>query len=178
VSRHREREALADAQLVARCRTRDPDAWNEFVERFSPYVYAISIRVFRLPRHDAEDVFQEVFARAYEHIDTLRNDGSIRPWIGQLTKRLCVDRLRLVSREEATADVTPMTIDEAFTQRDDALAVREALRRAPEQFREILERFFVRDECYHTIGAALDLPPGTIASRISRGLERLRKEMS
>jgi RNA polymerase sigma factor (sigma-70 family) len=167
----------ADAQLVARCRTGDPEAWREFVERFSSYVYAISVRRFRLSDHDAEDVFQEVFARAYERLHTLRNDSSIRPWLGQLTNRLCVDRLRMVAREETSADIAQRSIDEGFARRDDELAVREALRRTPEQFREILDRFFVRDESYHTIGEALDLPTGTVASRISRGLDKLREAM-
>ena len=85
-----------DAQLVARCRAGDDDAWRELVERFSRYVYAIAVQAFRLPEADAEDVFQEVFAR---------------------------------------------------------------------------------DESYRLIGEALDLPPGTIASRISRCLVKLRGEL-
>ena len=46
----------------------------------------------------------------------------------------------------------------------------------PENCREILDRFFARDESYRTIGEALDLPSGTIASRISRCLTRLREQ--
>jgi RNA polymerase sigma-70 factor, ECF subfamily len=73
------RAPLADAQLVARCRSGDHEAWRELVERFSRYVYAIAIQAFKLPEHDAEDVFQEVFARAYEHLHKLRNNEAIRP---------------------------------------------------------------------------------------------------
>src|SRR3954465_1303211 len=85
-----------DAQLVSRCRAGEPEAWNEFVERFSRYVYAICSRGFRLAQHDAEDVFQEVFARAFERLSELRSDDAVRPWLAQLTRRLCIDRLRLV----------------------------------------------------------------------------------
>src|SRR6266702_4400100 len=98
-------QTLSDSELVARCRSGDQQAWAELVDRFSRYVYAISVQAFRLPDADAEDVFQEVFARAYEHLDG----------------------------------------------------------------------FFARDESYRTIGEALDLPAGTIASRISRCLRRLRE---
>lgn len=74
-----------------------------------------------------------------------------------------------------SADVEPAAVDETFARHDDALTVRAALRDAPEHVREILDRFFVRDECYHTIGAALNLPTGTVASRLSRGLDKLRE---
>ena len=71
---------LSDGQLVARCRAGDQQAWQELVERFSRYVYAIATQAFRLPDADAEDVFQEVFARAYQHLDKLRDDSAVRPW--------------------------------------------------------------------------------------------------
>jgi len=58
---------------------------------------------------------------------------------------------------------------------EEALTVHEALAEVPEHCREILDRFFARDESYKTIGEALDLPSGTIASRISRCLARLRE---
>ena len=57
---------------------------------------------------------------------------------------------------------------------DEALTVHEALAAVPEHCREVLDRFFARDESYKTIGEALDLPSGTIASRISRCLARLK----
>ena len=57
-------------------------------------MFAIATQGFRLREHDAEDVFQEVFARVYERLDSLRSDDAIQPWIAQLTRRVCVDRLR------------------------------------------------------------------------------------
>jgi RNA polymerase sigma factor (sigma-70 family) len=86
--------SLSDAQLVARCRAGDDAAWNELVERFSRYVFGIAVQAFRLSRQDAEDVFQDCFMRAYENLGKLRDDSALRPWIGQLTRRLCIDRLR------------------------------------------------------------------------------------
>ena len=59
---------------------------------------------------------------------------------------------------------------------DEAFAVREALQELSEPCREVLDRFFARDESYRTIGAALELPAGTIASRISRCLRKLREQ--
>ena len=167
---------IPDAELVARCRAGDRAAWDELVERFSRYVYAIATQAFRLPRHDAEDVFQEVFGRIYERLDTLRSDDAIRPWIGQLTRNCCVDRLRDSGREVVVEAPAERVIDDVVDRLDEAFAVHECLARLPEECREVLDRFFCRDESYRTIGAALGIPPGTIASRISRCLTRLRTE--
>jgi len=164
-----------DDKLVARCRAGDSDAWCELVSRFSRYVHAIAVQGYRFSPADAEDIFQEVFARTYEHLGRLRDDGAIRPWIGQLTHRLAVDRLRETALEEPTGEeLGPPGVDETIARLDQALAVHEALAGLPEHCREICDRFFARDESYATIGDALGLPSGTIASRISRCLKKLR----
>ena len=68
-------------------------------------------------------------------------------------------------------------VDDTISRLDDALAVHDALAILPDNCRDILDRFFARDESYRAIGEALDLPSGTIASRISRCLAKLRVEM-
>jgi len=170
---------LSDSELVSRCRAGDQQAWAELVERFSRYVYAIAVQAFRLPEADAEDVFQEVFARAYQHLDKLRDDAAVKPWLAQLTRRLCIDRLRAAARERPAAEEELEAVDgdETLALLDEALTVQEALAAAPEHCREILDRFFAQDESYKTIADALDLPSGTIASRISRCLARLRAHL-
>jgi len=169
---------LTDADLVARCRDGDEAAWAELVERFSRYVYAICVRGFRLERQDAEDVFQEVFARTYERIDSLRANDAVRAWLAQLTRRLCVDRLRASRRELPQAETgEPEGVDEMVASLDEAMTVWAALDAVGDPCREILDRFFCRDESYRTIGAALDLPAGTIASRISRCLGKVRQTL-
>ena len=171
--------ATTDAQLVSRCRDGDEAAWNELVERFSRYVYAIAVQAFRLSPHDAEDVFQEVFARVYEQLARLRNDEAIRPWIGQLTRRLCIDRLRAGGREGPVdpSDLELEEVDETLGRLDEAMTVQAGLDAVGDACREILDRFFCRDESYRAIGEALDLPAGTIASRISRCLSKLRAQL-
>jgi RNA polymerase sigma factor (sigma-70 family) len=167
---------LTLAELVRRCRSGDNEAWAQLVERTSRYVYAIAVQAYRLSQHDAEDVFQETYARAYEHLGDLRDDSAITAWLGQLTRRLCVDRLRSAAREApAGEELEPADVDDTLANLDEALAVHEALQAVPPHCQEILDRFFCRDESYATIGAALELPPGTIASRISRCLRRLRE---
>jgi RNA polymerase sigma-70 factor (ECF subfamily) len=181
-SPHRSRvpaEALDDAGLVARCRSGDTGAWSELVDRFSRYIYAIAIRGFRLSSTDAEDVFQEVFARTWERLGELRDDAAIQPWLAQLTRRLCIDRLRQATRVSPTEEPELMLDTEKaefFDRLDEALSVREALSGLSEECQEILDRFFARDQSYRMISDEIDIPQGTIASRISRCLARLRNE--
>jgi RNA polymerase sigma factor (sigma-70 family) len=168
---------LTDAELVRRCREGDEAAWNVLVERFSRYVHAICTRGFGLERHDAEDAFQDVFTRIYTRLDTLRDESALRPWIAQLTRRVCLDRLAGTAREAPSEEVVADVSDPGQDDIDEAFAIREALASLGEPCHEMLDRFFARDESYRTIGEQLDLPPGTIASRISRCLGKLREEL-
>lgn len=167
-----------DAQLVERCRAGDDDAWRTLVERFSRYVHAIIVQGFRLHGADAEDVFQDVFAKVYENLGKLRDDDSVRPWLAQLTRRTCIDRLRAARDEAVWDELESPEVDETLARLDDALTVRDALASLSADCREVLDRFFARDESYRTIGDALGIPAGTIASRISRCLTRLRGELT
>lgn len=172
------RVPISDADLVVRCLNGDEGAWADLVDRFARYIYAIATRAYRLSETDAEDVFQEVFARAYDRLEELRDPGAVRPWLAQLTRRLCVDRLREHAREapSETIDLADQAEDE-MARIEEAVAIHEMLATLPENCREIVDRFFVRDESYRTISEALEIPPGTIASRISRCLARLRTEL-
>lgn len=167
-----------DQELVGACRRGDERAWSLLVERFSRYVYAIVAQAYRLPEHDAEDVFQEVFARTYEHLGRLRSDEAIRPWIGQLSRRLAVDRLRLRGREQPGFDESFAEVEgnaaRELERLELALGVREAMKALPDNCQDILDRFFARDQSYQEISQALNVPMGTIASRISRCLTKLR----
>jgi RNA polymerase sigma-70 factor (ECF subfamily) len=139
-------------------------------------VYAICVRGFNLGPDDAEDAFQDVFTRVYARLDSLRDDAAIRPWIAQTTRRVCLDRIAAASREEPVEDIEAERAEPSLDDIDEAFAVREALDELGEPCRELLDRFFARDESYRTIGEELELPAGTIASRISRCLDKLRKD--
>ena len=170
--------SLTDAQLVARCRAGEEEAWNELVNRFSRYVYGIAVQAFRLPEHDAEDVFQDCFSRVYENLDKLRDDSALRPWIGQLTRRLCIDTIRGNSRERPAEEEELLVLaEDTISTLDESLTVHEALGALSGDCREILDRFFAQDQSYKTIADALDIPSGTIASRISRCLAKLRETL-
>jgi RNA polymerase sigma-70 factor (ECF subfamily) len=169
-----DRAVAGDADLVRRCLNGEPGAWDELVGLYSRYVYAIVSQGYRLTGPDAEDAFQDVFMRVYDRLGTLRDPGAIRPWIAQLTRRVCLDR---VARREETHPTEPESSDVTIDELDEAFAVREALGRLSDDCQEVLDRFFCRDESYRTIGQELGIPSGTIASRISRCLAKLKEQL-
>jgi RNA polymerase sigma-70 factor (ECF subfamily) len=170
-------ERPSDGELVRRCRAGDEQAWKELVERYARYVHAIAAQGYRLAPDDAEDVFQEVFLRAYNRLGSLRSDDALRPWLAQLTRRTCLDRLASAAREAPAGEIEPAGVAETLAGIEEALDVHEALAALGPPCSEILDRFFARDESYRTIGDALDLPAGTVASRISRCLGKLRAQL-
>jgi RNA polymerase sigma factor (sigma-70 family) len=74
-------------------------------------------------------------------------------------------------------ELSEEAVEETIEMLDEAMDVRDALGSLTPECGEILDRFFARDESYRTIGEALDLPAGTIASRISRCLSKLRERL-
>jgi RNA polymerase sigma-70 factor (ECF subfamily) len=169
---------LSDDELVRRCRAGDAPAWNALVERHSRYVSGLLHHGFRLEGHAAEDVFQEVFTRVYLRLDSVRDPGALRAWIGQVARHAALDWLRKHRHEVPVEEpLDEHAFAEPLTAVEQAMVVRDAVARLPGHQQEILDRFFARDESYRTIGLALDLPSGTIASRISRALATLRREL-
>ena len=165
----------SDAELVRGCRGGDQEAWNELVERYSRYVYAIALRGFRLSEEDAEDVFQDVFTRIYTRLDSLRDDSALRPWIAQLTRRRCLDAI--AARRDVPTDELAEEGSTDLSDVEEAFEVREALTALSGSCQDILDRFFARDQSYKTIADELEIPSGTIASRIARCLRRLREHL-
>jgi RNA polymerase sigma factor (sigma-70 family) len=100
----------------------------------------------------------------------------VRPWLAQLTRNLCLDRLRERARVEPAEDIEAEAA-ETLGELDLALTVRGALEALGEPCSDLLDRFFCRDESYRTIGERLELPAGTIASRISRCLVKMRGQL-
>jgi len=168
---------VTDAELIARCRAGDQTAWETLVRRHSGLVAAVVRGGFRLSPADAEDVFQEVFTRLYVRLGTIREGQAVRAWIAQVARNAnaALDQIRRSGREVITGDpLDESSFEEPLQGVEEALSVRAALAQLPAHQQEILDRFFARDESYDTIGAELGIPPGTIASRISRALAALR----
>jgi RNA polymerase sigma-70 factor, ECF subfamily len=169
--------ASTDGQIVAACRAGDQDAWRALIERFDRYVLGIIRHGYRVPAQDAEDVFQEIFTKAYRRLDDLRNDDAIGPWLAGIARHTCLSRLRTRVDEPVETLEEPVDDGVGMELLDRAMDVDAALQQLPETCRDILDRFFRLDQPYSQIAQELGLPAGTVASRISRCLSRLRVQL-
>jgi RNA polymerase sigma-70 factor (ECF subfamily) len=164
-----------DGDLARGCRTGDAAAWAALVRRFGPYLRTIAVRAYALPRAEADDVAQEVFLRAFEHLPALRDDDALAAWLAQTARRVALrrarahDRDRLLRRRAAAVAVATGPAAEP------RVTLLEALLLLPAAQREVLERCFLRQESYRAIADALGVPEGTVASRIARGRRALQQ---
>jgi RNA polymerase sigma-70 factor (ECF subfamily) len=164
---------VSDAIVVERSLS-DATAFSSIFERHFDAVYAYARR--RLGRSLAEEIAAETFVRAFDRrasFDLARADA--RPWLfgiaANLTRRHWRTERRRLSAlgrlETAGADETPA----------DRLDLIAALNALPVREREALLLFALADLSYDEIAQALDLPVGTVRSRLSRARDRIRKQL-
>lgn len=165
--------------MLEHCRAGDEVAWAQLVAQHERYVYAICTRGYSLGAADAEDVFQEAFVRTWHQLDRIPDEPALRAWLGQVTRRLCIDRLRALkrTRPEADAGMDQPAPGDQLGDIERALDVHAALAGLCDEHREVLDRFFCQDHSYAQISVDLDIAMGTVASRISRGLAGLREHV-
>ncbi|WP_433893706.1 sigma-70 family RNA polymerase sigma factor [Streptomyces sp. CA-111067] len=146
--------------------------------------HAVFVRTVRLTGGDtgwAEDVVQETFLRAWHHAEQLTSDqGSVRGWLMRVAHNLVMDGYRSarmrhgeVPLEEAEEAETPEPSDRVLT----ALLVREALSRLPEAHRHAIEATYLCDCTTAQAARRLNVPVGTVKSRVFYGMRMLRSIM-
>lgn len=131
-------------------------------------------------RDRADDLVQDTLERAWGRFSMWQKRGEIRAWMFGILHNAFVDRLRSQrSRPEDSAGDEVPELPERATQAD-RLEVRDldrALQRLPREQRQVLLLVGVEELSYQEVATALDVPVGTVMSRLSRARERLRAEM-
>jgi RNA polymerase sigma-70 factor (ECF subfamily) len=132
---------------------------------------------------DAEDVAQEVFLRAYEKIDALREAEKFRAWVNRIAFRLALNRQRgqrrRVSRETAWQYGTDESVDGAKNAeaRIEMERLRSEIGALPEKLRSVLQLSVVEDMDASEVGLVLGIPAGTVRSRLHTARKLLLEAM-
>ncbi len=170
---------ISDELLVIRCIRRDVDAWDELVRRYSDRLFYY---VRRLVDDDeqAAQLLQEVWLHVLRGIGSLRDAGRLAPWLYSIARHVVMShfRERYSAAELASGESVDDVIDEEpdqSAQFENAELVHYGLSQIGWAEREVLTLFFLQDLSVTEIARVLNVPPGTVKSRMSRARAELRR---
>jgi len=160
----------SDEWLAARAARGDADAFEQLVLRYQDRLYTLALRV-TLSEPDARDCVQEGLISAWRALDRFRGDARFSTWIYRIVIRKAYDALDRRKRSAAPAE----TIDIPDVERppDDRLDLMAALGALEPEFRAAVVACDIVGMSMDEAAAALELPAGTVKSRLSRARERL-----
>ena len=165
--------------------------------RFEEEALALADQVFRVARHlapsrdEAEDLVQETYARAFRSWQSFQPGTNLRAWLFRILTNLNIDRGRRLQRApdmqpleegdyllynklEEAGDTPEERVDERLSQ-DDAVG---ALAAVPHDFRDVIVLVDIGDFSYADAAQILDIPIGTVMSRLHRGRRILKRELA
>lgn len=169
----------------------DQNAFGEIVEIYKNKVYQLCYRMLG-NRHEAEDVSQEAFIRAYVNINTFKQDFKFSTWLFRIATNLCIDRIRKkkpdyyldaeLSGTDGLNMYSQVAADVELPERElESLELQETIQKEilklPEKYRSVIVLKYIEELSLNEISEILDLPLGTVKTRIHRGREALRQQL-
>ncbi len=170
----------------------DQNAFAEIVELFQDKLYRICYRMLG-NQHEAEDIAQEAFVRAFINIHTFDTNRKFSTWLYRIGTNLCIDRIRKKKPDYyLDAEVAGTEGLNMYSQiaSKDQLPEQEVLKmemqdrvqyeisRLPDKYRAVIVLKYMEDLPLQEISEILEMPLGTVKTRIHRGREALRKQLS
>ncbi len=174
-------------QLVERCLSGEESAWEDLVRVHTRRVYAICYR-FTGSDHEAQDLTQEVFLRVFRSLKSFRaGEGSFTVWLSRLSRNLLIDHYRRTKLERSTDSIEeqlPMLEERtALSSRTEGLVagreaselLQAALQKLSPELRETVILRDLEELEYREIAQVLNVPEGTVKSRLNRGRAELAR---
>ena len=177
----------APDEIIERCLHGDQAAWEAIVRLYRRKVFNIAYKF--VGRHDlAEDLTQDVFLKLYKSLDTFDRRANFQTWLISVSRNLCIDHYRSVRKERETinrdvdpADLTPISTDTPadarLVHRDRVQLLRLALDKLAPTLRTAVLLRDIQELTYQEIADRLQLPEGTVKSRINRGRTELARQI-
>ena len=177
----------AETQLVEQCLDGHEAAWDELVRNYTRRVYAICYR-FTGRDSEAQDLTQEVFLRVFRTLKSFKSgEGSFSVWLNRLTRNLLIDHYRRTKSDRATDSIedqlpvleetAPMgaRTESVLAGREASEVLQAALQRLSPDLRETVILRDIEELEYREIAQVLNVPEGTVKSRLNRGRAELAK---
>jgi RNA polymerase sigma-70 factor (ECF subfamily) len=168
-----------DAELIAAHAAGDPHAFTELVRRHRDRLWAVALRTLR-DQEDAADAVQEALIAAFRAAPSFRAEARVTTWLHRIVVNACLDRIR---RRQARPTVPlpesgpqePAVERDPMADREDRLAVTEALAGLPDEQRAAIVLVDVEGYSVAEVAQLLGVAEGTIKSRCARGRLKLAK---
>ena len=184
-----ELSSLPDRELVRRCRKKDSRAWDLLVQRYRKKVFNIAYQ-FVGNVEEAEDLTQELFLKIYQGLSKFPEGVPFPSWLRRVSRNFCIDHYRKKRRQrgllvEDFGAVLPFISKglnpfDLLKEKERALLLRRGLAALPSGVRDCVILRDIQGCSYREIAEILNIPVGTVKSRINRGraeLVRILKEM-
>jgi RNA polymerase sigma-70 factor (ECF subfamily) len=176
---NRSSQEIYDELLVMRCRRRELPAWDELVRRWSDRLLYYLRRLID-HEEDATNTLQEVWLQAFRGIGTLRQGDRFAPWLYAIARHRAMShfRSRYARRDEAAGDAAAAEIDDDPDEQlrlENAELVHFGLGKLGLAEREVLTLFFMEDLTTSEIAGLLEIPVGTVKSRLFKARNDLRR---
>src|ERR671913_868564 len=173
--------------LIARCLSGDQAAWEAVVRQNWRKVFNVAYK-FVGKHEEAEDLTQDIFLKIFKALSTFDRRANFQTWIVSISRNLCIDHYRSVrkermtiAREVDTNDLQPASTDRtpyaAAEHQDLRARLRQALQVLPETLRTAVVLRDLQELSYQEIADRLQLPEGTVKSRINRGRIELAHQL-
>jgi RNA polymerase sigma factor (sigma-70 family) len=172
---------LEDAELARRAREGDDAAYEDLVKRYGQIAFRVAWLITR-DRGEAEDSAQEAFVKAYFALPRFRQDAPFRPWLLRIVAKVARNRARSTRRRQGLAlradavsdgDAAPSP-ETAAVAGEDREALVAAINRLSPPDREVIGYRFLLGLSESETADVLDVRLGTVKSRLSRAMARLR----
>ncbi|HEX2972237.1 MAG TPA: RNA polymerase sigma factor [Tepidisphaeraceae bacterium] len=173
----RSKQAVYQELLVRRCQSGQPEAFEELIGLWEK---RLLYYIRRLVEHesDAWDVLQQTWVEVLGSIGKLRDSGALRPWLYAVARHVAASHYRPTllqrAKTDTLADLEDVPEDNWVPRYDDALYVHESLAHLSVEHREVLVLHFLEGMCVQEIAAVVDVPAGTIRSRLYYAKRALR----
>jgi RNA polymerase sigma-70 factor (ECF subfamily) len=177
-----------DSELVKGCLAGDHGAWDSIVRQYNQRIYNLAYR-FTGRFDEAEDLTQEIFLKVYRTLNSYRPEsGALVTWIVRVGRNHIIDHYRKFKTERTHTDSLEVEYEKAeenparyasparaLEQRELSERVHQALLKISEDLREAVILRDLEEFTYEEIASMLDLPLGTVKSRINRGRAELAR---
>lgn len=168
-----------DSELVRRFQGGADQAFGVLMARHERRVYNLAYRMLG-SAEDARDATQDAFLSCFRHLSAFRGDAAFSTWLHRIAVNACYDSLR--KRRDTTSlddrPLDPAPLPDHAEQTSSALDVQRALSSVPTDFRVVLVMHEVQDLPVEEIAAVLEVPVGTVKSRLHRGRVALGRALS